>query len=629
MRLHAPRSFREMVARQQALAEYGYDLENIFKNAGWRRIALWGGGRIGAWLYGHLRNSGISVLCLLDRSDDIDFPFAIERLNPYKIPCREMRDKLAPAVDVIIFTGLRDYRDVFTLGKEFFDGEIIDLYSFLVEPVWIARFKRALEHVRASRATLFHLSMFAPGTRIANKTLREDSLAFVRLVDVHPLSKNNSRIYRKLYEDVPHFSDDYLKEIFIAPPMVPIGNRHGFVDRQGTYANFSNGMRVTTNQPEQYDNIIHLFGPCFIGGAFQEDGLTAASQLQKMLNANPLHDKIWCVTAHGQRPVFEFPDFLGVLNTQLNPGDICLVFDHRPTNCLPFCLDEKLDRDCVQDISWSLDRPHDFGEILIDGSGVHFTHHGAFLLARAVHKILTNHDWANDRFAAGTGAPATGHSPSLNKKALLDKHLAKYVAYLAGEKVAVPGRIGCIVMNCNPFTNGHRFLIEFAASRVAWLYIFCVEEDKSFFPFAERFSLLRRETGDMTNVKALASGELVISTATFPDYFTKETVKAEKVSSVPTLDIDIFGEHIAPSLDISVRFAGTEPNDPVTNAYNRIMRTRLPQYGIDFVEVERLGRRREEPISASTVRKLMREGNLEAIASLVPPGTLEVVKRHM
>ena len=40
-------------------------------------------------------------------------------------------------------------------------------------------------------------------------------------------------------------------------------------------------------------------------------------------------------------------------------------------------------------------------------------------------------------------------------------------------------KVGCIVMNANPFTLGHEYLVQYAASRVHKLFVMVVSEDKS------------------------------------------------------------------------------------------------------------------------------------------------------
>ncbi len=178
-------------------------------------------------------------------------------------------------------------------------------------------------------------------------------------------------------------------------------------------------------------------------------------------------------------------------------------------------------------------------------------------------------------------------------------------------------------MNCNPFTLGHRYLIEYAAKKVDKLYVFVVEENKSFFPFKDRFELVKNGTEDLQNVVVIPSGQFIISSLTFQQYFEKG--ENQDVTVDASDDLEIFAKQIAPSLHINVRFAGEEPLDNVTRQYNSSMRSILPQYGIAFEEIPRKTQG-EEVISASRVRKLLAEKDFEAIAELVPETTLKYLK---
>lgn len=185
---------------------------------------------------------------------------------------------------------------------------------------------------------------------------------------------------------------------------------------------------------------------------------------------------------------------------------------------------------------------------------------------------------------------------------------------------------GAVVMNCNPFTLGHRALIEYAAAHCPLLHIFVVEEDRSAFPFPDRLRLVTEGTADLPNVRVHPSGPYIISSASFPTYFLKENEAAAAVQA--ELDITIFAQKIAPVLGISVRFAGEEPLDPVTRQYNAAMRTILPAYGIEFMEIPRR-QRNGEAISASQVRRLLREsGVTEPVLALVPPCTQAYLREH-
>ncbi|MBR3391296.1 MAG: [Firmicutes bacterium] len=160
--------------------------------------------------------------------------------------------------------------------------------------------------------------------------------------------------------------------------------------------------------------------------------------------------------------------------------------------------------------------------------------------------------------------------------------------------------IGAAVMNCNPFTLGHRHLVEYAAANCDLLYLFVVEEDRSVFPFADRLRLVQEGTADLPNVRVCAGGPYMISSATFPTYFLKKDDDAVAIQA--KLDLTIFAEKIAPPLDIRRRFVGQEPACPVTSKYNGVMKQLLPEHGIEVCEIPRKETEAGVIISASTVR---------------------------
>ena len=51
--------------------------------------------------------------------------------------------------------------------------------------------------------------------------------------------------------------------------------------------------------------------------------------------------------------------------------------------------------------------------------------------------------------------------------------------------------IGAVVMNCNPFTRGHEYLIREAAKKNKWLHIFILSEEQSFLTTRERYQLVK------------------------------------------------------------------------------------------------------------------------------------------
>ncbi len=77
-------------------------------------------------------------------------------------------------------------------------------------------------------------------------------------------------------------------------------------------------------------------------------------------------------------------------------------------------------------------------------------------------------------------------------------------------------------MNCNPFTLGHRYLIETCAEKCDMLIVFVVQEDKSYFLFEDRLSLVQEGCSDLENVCVTGSGEFILSSLTFSEYFCRQ-----------------------------------------------------------------------------------------------------------
>ena len=185
-----------------------------------------------------------------------------------------------------------------------------------------------------------------------------------------------------------------------------------------------------------------------------------------------------------------------------------------------------------------------------------------------------------------------------------------------------PPRRGVVVMNCNPFTLGHRYLIEQAAKQVERLFVMVVREDCSLFAYAERKAMVEKGVAHLENVTVIDGSEYAISQATFPTYFLKRLDNAADTQML--LDLDLFRRHIAPALGATVRFVGTEPTDRLTRRYNQLMHEVLA----DVRETARL-EKEGNAVSASRVRKAMEQGDMSTIRQLVPPTTLPYIIAHL
>lgn len=192
-----------------------------------------------------------------------------------------------------------------------------------------------------------------------------------------------------------------------------------------------------------------------------------------------------------------------------------------------------------------------------------------------------------------------------------------YIASVAHEAGNLPPERCAVVVNCNPFTLGHRWLLEKAASESQGLIVFVVSEDLSLFPFKDRFDLVRRGLAHVKNAVVVPTGIYMVSSATFPTYFTREESLA---AAQARLDISLFADRIAPRLGIKARYVGEEPYCETTEAYNQAMHDILPGAGI----AHRILARHEVDgriVSASTVRECIRNDDWKCVRTLVPDVT--------
>lgn len=185
-----------------------------------------------------------------------------------------------------------------------------------------------------------------------------------------------------------------------------------------------------------------------------------------------------------------------------------------------------------------------------------------------------------------------------------------------------PKKIGAIVANCNPFTLGHRYLIETAAGDCDLLHVFILAGDRKYFTEDDRYSLVEKGCKDLDNVIVHRAGEYLISPVTFPTYFIKDKYKSSEINC--ELDLKLFMEKVAKELNITERYVGTEPNDIVTNSYNNMMQKYFSE---SYMKLHIINRKMEDDraISATIVRKAIDKAEIPNIIDLVPRTTYDFI----
>ena len=291
---------------------------------------------------------------------------------------------------------------------------------------------------------------------------------------------------------------------------------------------------------------------------------------------------------------------------------------------------ELLKQGYFYDLQPLVERPHAHGELFLDKW--HLANKGNELIADIVYQKLQDATTAVQETEQGNlllrrmkKSSIAFLAKTLREQYADNSNIVEWLSSVPRPACTPPFDIGCIVMNCNPFTQGHLHLIREAMRHVKTLFIFVVQEDKSVFPFEDRFRLIKQGTEEFgTKVIVVPSGLFIISSFSFPEYFAKDSIQT---SVDPSMDVALFGSIIAPALAIRTRFVGEEPFCKVTRKYNRLMRRLLPSMGIRVQVIPRL-EEGGEVISASRVRSLLNSGDMDAVRQMVPQCTYEYLWQH-
>lgn len=387
-----------------------------------------------------------------------------------------------------------------------------------------------------------------------------------------------------------------------------------FSDLKGKYMNYVNKSRIVYNAPLSFKNTVYLIGPCIVISLFNTDKHTLGYYLQEIINNSSLQYKVIPVGMPNDADRYYFIRTLKEYD--IKAGDKIFLLDQT-----------------YRQSSWDLDLlpvfmklNEKYGNKYYYDFPVHCGKEGNKAIAEFIFEYIYKCPQISmpaGELSANSNDQAETGKCSNRKIVSANPQLKKYQEFIQNNAIHKMPKIGSIVMNCNPFTLGHQYLVEYAAAQVDYLYIFVVEEDKSYFKFEDRIELVKSGTSHLKNVKVLPSGQFIISALTFSEYFDKANLEGTTIDT--SLDVETFGRQIAPCLDISVRFVGEEPLDPITAQYNQSMKEILPKYGIELREIPRkcLG----GVISASRVRKCLKENNWDEIKRLVPKTTYLFLER--
>lgn len=419
--------------------------------------------------------------------------------------------------------------------------------------------------------------------------------------------------YRKLMEIEPHMEQklwnqpDMYKQICkVEGQQISYEEWHAQFDKKRWEYVKIDGAKLKKKSFGKEKNKIYLVGPCIVGGySVKSHEESLGWCLYKRMEELGLPFSVVCIVI-GEIFLVEYEKIFNYL--MLSENDIVLV--------MASCQNAELKSDIPIDQIMEK-RPYDW----FYNIPLHTNYAGNLALAQ---QIADNYLTPLCRMVKENPKYLQIGREFLSKEE--NVILEKYIDEIRTVKsVEHDKHIGAIVMNCNPMTKGHYYLIEEVRKRVDYLYVFVVQENRSEFTFEERFDMVSAETVQMDNVSVVPSGEFVLSYSTMPLYFEKEEKKGAILDAAN--DLRIFGQYVAPELGITERFVGEEPIDMVTKQYNDEMKKILPSYRIKVTEIPRI-KMGDAVISASRVRALMNAGRWKELQGLVTEGVYKRLRER-
>ena len=473
-------------------------------------------------------------------------------------------------------------------------------------------------YLNNKKVNVYFINVINKGKRLKNKSKSEKNL--INNQDMYVKDRpswSQGLIAPEYIQNLYCEGNDYISKVYETSVPVLRSTKVVLKDLDNGVSSVENGCRTTVNQPGDAKSRLLIFGSSTTYGIGCSDIGTIPSIIQSILNNKNANVK---VENHGVLGMNLLLAFNNLLQTEINPGDTVIFFDF----------------DEFRDASWSgiknidlnnIDRKDDFF-IDLTKHQCHFSPRGnevignvicnEFVLDNIDNSLPANEDVYLDEKVISVLDNFKYFLYKQTAKTFENCEMKSYLSLLESHVPDAELKVGSVAVNCNPITKGHLHLLEHASRSVDKLFIFVIEEDKSFFKFEDRLHLVAESTKHLENVTVLRGGKFICTELTYPDYFDKDTTEAKADAS---MEAWFFCEYIAKTLNITKIFLGDEPKCMITKQYNEKMQELLPEYGIEVDIIDRIATN-GDVISASKVRKLLEVGDFDGIAQIVPEPTL-------
>ncbi len=379
-------------------------------------------------------------------------------------------------------------------------------------------------------------------------------------------------------------------------------------DVQADYINVKDGVRKTAGVPDSPEGFVHVFGSCLAQGACVADENTIESFLQYQCNAAGQNR---AVVNHGVGDGrFLLNDVVGAMTVPVNGNDVFVFIDDLPLEACP---------DAVDSSAWFSGKSRD--EVMFFNNAYHANARANELIAARIGEMIGEfavRDAGRRRdYFSWKGVrlhPVPGPDPYCSQ-------VVPYMRHLARVRRREDADCAAVLINADPFTLGHRKLIETALEEYSHVYVFLLDQAATF-TFRDRHEMARRGVSGLSATVVRAE-DFYASSRNFPEYFNRSSyVPGSALSRTVEVDVRMLIEKVFPFLRIRARYLGEEVPQSVTWKYNELLQKIDAEYGLRTVLVPRL-RVDGDVISASTVRRLYAQDDFPVIRKLVPAGVFE------
>lgn len=415
---------------------------------------------------------------------------------------------------------------------------------------------------------------------------------------ITPWSKGgeDKEFYSELYEEEDYKNRIAQEEIFNGVKCFQYKT-----NIKGKYFNASDGKRVTCFQPEDYVGTIYVMGMCMIVGRHVEDQFTISSYLQKTLleQGYPYRVENCGVITRRDAAIDSWIE-------RINKFQVNDIIIYQSS------VGEVIDLPCIS-TGTIFEKYNIPTEWVMDNYG-HCNHKVNKLIADNLFEMIKQH-LSNEvvKFDAHKFVRINIHN--IMQEYVQRKYIEQYFSHFNYERYH---SIGAIVMNCDPFNKGHRYLIEQAKKQAECLIIFVIEESRSRFNFEERFRMVEDGVRDLDDIIVVPNGEFVFSANNFREYYVRREDDVAVINA--EYDINVFADYIANPLHITCRFVGEETKNSVMKIYNDTMRRILPQKGIRYVEIPKMIQD-GNIVKSSNVRRCIKREEYEIAFKMIPEST--------